>query len=259
MIQLRYSYKTKISFSENIYFHHLLLRCTPTNFDSQQVKEKRISILPHGQLNFGTDHFGNLVNSVFIAEAHHFFEFESSGVVQLTNYRIEETLNRLYLYPSKFTQTSFAIERLFEKTKLSSQFSIQEQVTLLSEKIQQALTYVSGITTVQTTATQALEMGKGVCQDFTHLLITLCRRAGIPARYVNGFMQGEGFTHAWIEFYDAGFWYGFDPTHDRLIDTGYIKVAHGRDYDDCVIDRGVFKGLAQQKLEVFLKVEQQQQ
>lgn len=118
--------------------------------------------------------------------------------------------------------------------------------------------YVPGITTVQTTASQSLEMKKGVCQDFAHLLISLCRKAGIPARYVTGFMQGEGFTHAWIEFYDAGFWYGFDPTHNRQIDTGYIKVAHGRDYEDCAIDRGSFKGLAQQKLEVFLKVEQQQ-
>jgi len=258
MIQLRYSYKTKITFSENVHFHHLLLRCTPNNFDSQQIKEKRITILPAGEINLGTDNFGNILHSVFIAEAHNFVEFESSGVVQLTNYRIEETLNRLYLYPSKFTQPTPNIDEFFNKMKLQSIATTAEQVAILSEKMQKTMIYVPGITTVQTTASQSLEMKKGVCQDFAHLLISLCRKAGIPARYVTGFMQGEGFTHAWIEFYDAGFWYGFDPTHNRQIDTGYIKVAHGRDYEDCAIDRGSFKGLAQQKLEVFLKVEQQQ-
>jgi transglutaminase-like putative cysteine protease len=147
---------------------------------------------------------------------------------------------------------------LFIKMKLQSEASTAEQVAILSDGIQKSMTYVPGITTVQTTASQSLEIGQGVCQDLAHLLISLCRKAGIPARYVTGFMQGEGYTHAWIEFYDNGSWYGYDPTHNKQIDTGYIKIAHGRDYEDCSIDRGVFKGLAQQKLEVFLKVEQQQ-
>ena len=255
MIQLRYSYKTKITFSENVHFHHLLLRCTP---NSQQIKEKRITILPTGEINLGTDNFGNTLHSVFIAEAHNYVEFESSGVVQLSSYKIEETLNRLYLYPSKFTQPMQNIEAFFSKINLQTDAPIAEQVAILSEKMQDTLIYVPGITTVQTTASESLEMKKGVCQDFAHLLISLCRKSGIPARYVTGFMQGEGFSHAWIEFYDGGFWYGFDPTHNRQIDTGYIKVAHGRDYEDCAIDRGSFRGLAQQKLEVFLKVEQQQ-
>ena len=93
MIQLRYSYKTKITFSENVYFHHLLLRCTPNNFDFQNIKEKRITILPAGETSLGTDNFGNIVHSVFIAKPHNFVEYESSGVVQLNSYRIEETLN----------------------------------------------------------------------------------------------------------------------------------------------------------------------
>lgn len=258
MIQLRYSYKTKITFSENVHFHHLLLRCTPNNFDFQYIKEKRISILPAGEISLGADNFGNIVHSVFIAKLHNFVEFESSGVVQLNTYKIEETLNRLYLYPSKFTQPMSNIDKLFIKMKLQSEASTAEQVAILSDGIQKSMTYVPGITTVQTTASQSLEIGKGVCQDLAHLLISLCRKAGIPARYVTGFMQGEGYTHAWIEFYDNGSWYGYDPTHNKQIDTGYIKIAHGRDYEDCSIDRGVFKGLAQQKLEVFLKVEQQQ-
>ena len=258
MIQLRYSYTTKISFSENVHFHHLLLRCTPNSFDSQQIKEKRITILPAGEISLGTDNFGNIIQSVYIPEPHNFVEFESAGVVQLTDYRIEETLNRLYLYPSKFTQPMANIDVILDRLPNKHNLPIPEMVAALSEQIQVYMIYVPGSTTVQTTASQSLEMGKGVCQDFAHLLISMCRKSGIPARYVAGFMQGEGFTHAWIEFYDNGCWYGFDPTHNRLIETGYIKIAHGRDYEDCAIDRGTFRGIAHQKLEVFLKVEQQQ-
>jgi len=255
MIQLKYSYKTKISFSEDVHFHHVLLRCTPINFDSQIIKEKRIKIYPEAEICFGTDTFGNVVHSIFIAEPHATFEFESAGVVQLTNYKNAETLNRLFLYPSTLTQPSISIINIFEKTRKT--ITVAEQVMIFSEMIQEKIVYVPGSTTVQTTAAQSLEIGKGVCQDYAHLLISLCRLAQIPARYVTGFMQGEGFTHAWIEFYDNGYWYGFDPTHHRNIKIGYIKVAHGRDFEDCTVDRGVFKGLAQQKLEVFLKVEQQ--
>ena len=257
MIQLRYSYKTQLQFNHAVELHHLLLRCTPRSFDSQYVKEFKLQIDPHARWNAGLDSFGNIVNSVYIPEPHIFLEIESSGVVVLTHYRIEESLNRLYLYPSTFTEPLLNIELLFAKVKMDIDQPIAEKVALLSESMQQHLVYVTGSTTVETTAAQSLELGRGVCQDFAHLLIALCRRGGIAARYVTGFMQGEGFTHAWVEFYDQGFWYAFDPTHNRLIDTGYIKIAHGRDYQDCAIDRGIFKGLSQQKLEVYLKVDMQ--
>ena len=106
---------------------------------------------------------------------------------------------------------------------------------------------------------EALLQGKGVCQDFAHTMLAMCRIFGIAARYVSGFMEGEGYTHAWIEYYHLGSWFGFDPTHNRPADPGYIKLSHGRDYNDCAIDKGVFKGLAQQEMEVYLRVEQIQQ
>lgn len=149
------------------------------------------------------------------------------------------------------------ITDLFESVIIPTKTTSLEKVLLYSTAIHKVFTYESGVTNVQTIASEALVIGKGVCQDFAHILISLCRKAGIPARYITGFMLGEGFTHAWIEYYADGFWYGFDPTHNRaIINEGYIKLAHGRDYQDCSIDKGVFIGLAQQDLEVSLKVEE---
>ena len=259
MIKLKYSYKTRITFSENVYRHHFLLRCAPSIFDFQKIIEEKCVISPNGTVSVGRDSFGNLIYDGYIGDFHNYFEFEATGIVEQTYYSIKEELNPLYLYPSKYTQPMKNIQKLLDSVTLPPEATTLEKVVLLSAELRKFLAYESGVTSIQTTAEEALEIGKGVCQDFSHILIALCRKNGIPARYVSGFMQGEGFTHAWIEYHENGVWYGFDPTHDRCIETGYIKIAHGRDYSDCALDKGVFTGLAQQKLEVFLKVEEQQQ
>jgi transglutaminase-like putative cysteine protease len=127
-------------------------------------------------------------------------------------------------------------------------------VLKLSWAVYDTIEYTQGTTDINTTASDALKLGKGVCQDFAHLLISLCRLKGIPSRYVTGFMEGEGHTHAWVEYYDSGYWKAADPTQRKLVETGYIKLSHGRDYEDCSIERGVFSGRAEQNLEVFLNV-----
>ncbi len=258
MIRLKYSYKTRITFSENVYRHHFLLRCAPGVFDFQKIIEEKCIILPNGTVTVGKDSFGNLIYDGYIGDFHNYFEFEATGIVEQIYYKIEEKLNPLYLYPSKYTQPRENIQKLLNNIELVSELTTLEKVVRLSAGLRKFLIYESGVTNIQTTAEQALEIGKGVCQDFSHILIALCRKSAIAARYVSGFMLGEGFTHAWIEYYENGVWYGFDPTHDRCIETGYIKIAHGRDYADCALDKGVFTGMAQQKLEVTLKVEEQQ-
>ena len=115
--------------------------------------------------------------------------------------------------------------------------------------------YVPGKTDIHTTAAQAWAGRQGVCQDYAHIFVTLCRLAGYPARYVAGMMVGEGATHAWAEVYIDGVWMGFDPTHNRLTDDTYIKLSHGRDFGDCTIDRGCFKGFASQRQNIYVKVE----
>ena len=116
--------------------------------------------------------------------------------------------------------------------------------------------YIPGVTDIGTTAEQALELGKGVCQDYAHIMIAVMRQMGIPARYVNGLMIGEGATHAWVEIYTDGGWYGLDPTNNLHIDDYYIKLAHGRDYADCVVDKGIFLGNASQEQKIYVNVEE---
>lgn len=254
MLKFRYGYKTRITFSENVYSHHFLIRCTPWTNEAQHILENSCNVLPTTAMAVGSDAFNNTIFTGYINEFHNFFEFESNGVVLLSNYCLAEPLNRIFHYPSKYTQPTSLILSVFEQLKFPENSQMSDKIFIISEKIQQLLTYQSGITTIQTTAHQAIEIGKGVCQDFSHIMISLCRKCGIAARYVTGFMQGEGFTHAWIEYYDNGKWYGFDPTHHCAIVTGYIKIAHGRDYADCAMDKGVFSGVAQQQLDVFLNV-----
>ena len=116
--------------------------------------------------------------------------------------------------------------------------------------------YAPGSTSVATTAAQAVELGRGVCQDYAHITLALMRDAGIPSRYVCGFIPGEGATHAWVEWFDSGLWLALDPTHDRAVEYGFIKLAHGRDSSDCPVNRGIFTGRVQQSNSVSIKVEE---
>ena len=122
------------------------------------------------------------------------------------------------------------------------------------EALRARFSYKSGVTRVETTAEQALELGCGVCQDYAHILIALCRALGVPARYVAGIQEGTGETHAWVEIYDNGYWVGIDPTNHKMVDERYLKLSHGRDFADCGINRGLFIGGCTQKQTVEASV-----
>jgi transglutaminase-like putative cysteine protease len=98
-------------------------------------------------------------------------------------------------------------------------------------------------------------------QDFAHLFIAASRTAGIPTRYVSGYLYDDsrateqGASHAWIDIYDPEpGWVSLDPTHDREQDESYIRLAVGRDYADVPPTRGVFKGSADETLTVEVTV-----
>ncbi len=114
-----------------------------------------------------------------------------------------------------------------------------------------AITYQTGVTGVQTPAAMALYLGKGVCQDFAHLLLCVLRLLRIPARYVSGHLLGEGVPHAWVEALlpDPAMPAGvqvvaYDPTHHRRAGMSYITVAVGRDFRDVTPTSGSFTGTA---------------
>lgn len=123
-------------------------------------------------------------------------------------------------------------------------------------------TYIKGITTIETTVDQIVAQKAGVCQDFAHVMLELLRMMGIPARYVSGYicpnkngMRGEGATHAWVEAYiPKNGWVGIDPTNNVWATSNHVKLAVGRDFNDCTPAKGTFKGPARQSLSVYVSV-----
>jgi transglutaminase-like putative cysteine protease len=114
--------------------------------------------------------------------------------------------------------------------------------------VHEAVSYAHGTTSVETTAAQALAGGSGVCQDSAHVMIALCRAAGLPARYVSGHLLGEGGTHAWVEVViadaDGARAVPFDPCNGRRCGMDYLTIATGRDYADVAPTSGTYFGSA---------------
>lgn len=122
----------------------------------------------------------------------------------------------------------------------------EETAERICAAVFEAITYQYGITTVTTTAAEALAAGRGVCQDFAHVMLALCHLLGLPARYVSGHLLGQGGTHAWVEVIvpraDHAEVIAFDPCHGRRTDGGYVTVATGRDYSDVAPTSGSYVG-----------------
>jgi transglutaminase-like putative cysteine protease len=125
-------------------------------------------------------------------------------------------------------------------------------------------TYNKEATSVSTTIDESVRLRAGVCQDYAHILIGLVRLAGIPARYVSGYLfsgqedsvLGADASHAWCEAYlPPHGWVGYDPTNDTLIDERFVRIATGRDYRDVSPVRGVYKGASRSTMSVNVAVE----
>ena len=101
-----------------------------------------------------------------------------------------------------------------------------------------------------------MALGKGVCQDYSHILLSLCRMEGIPCRYVVGMLIGEGASHAWVEICSEGRWIALDPTNNLVVDDQHIKISAGRDYQDCIINQGIFTGQTRQTQQILVSVKE---
>jgi len=127
-----------------------------------------------------------------------------------------------------------------------------------------AMRYRHDVTTVSTTAADALALGEGVCQDYAHVMLALCRLCGLPARYVSGHLVGEGGSHAWVEVLlpaVAEPWslvaVAFDPTNNRAAGATYLTIAVGRDYADVAPTHGTYSGSPGGGLRSFKSLEQE--
>ncbi len=136
----------------------------------------------------------------------------------------------------------------------SGEIQIFEYLLKLNNYLFELLEYSPESTDVNTPIEEVLSIRKGVCQDYAHVFLAICRQNKIPARYVSGYLnQGADFIgssqlHAWVEALipELG-WIGFDATNNLVADHHYIKIAHGTDYRDCSPIIGVLETTGTQK------------
>lgn len=251
---LRYSYTTLFTFSEKVFDHAFAMRCVPMLSASQRVIWQKLSVIPSCRLTQSTDAFGNTVMSGYLGRRHDLFAYEAAGLVQTSEWADTTQPGQLYSHHSPLTIPSPAMMAAADALGRPLWGQGHEWIANLMQILSEHITYVPGVTTVETKAEEAWRQGQGVCQDFAHVAVAMCRLAGLPARYTCGLMIGEGATHAWAEAFADGRWIAFDPTNGVFVGESYIKMAHGRDYADCSISRGAFRGCATQQVKVNVDV-----
>ncbi len=254
MRSYRYSYQTIVRYSSTVSNHHFLLRCTPMGDGNQRIVERDLNLLSPTHISNSTDVFGNIIHYGSMMNRHDIFVVASSGVVECDIYRIEDKSPK-QMFRSATSATSCSREMINFANKINDKGDALDQAIALANAIHDYMSYAPGVTNTETTAAESFRLRVGVCQDFAHILIAMCHKRSIYARYVAGFIVGTGETHAWVEVYDKGAWHGVDPTNNILIIRDYIKVAHGRNAADCSVTRGVHMGIADQNTEIRVVLE----
>lgn len=255
---------TRFSYDAPIAEAYTELRLKPAHRDGQRCSSFSLVPEPRGAtLAEYVDRFGNTVHHFDVLEQHERIAVTARSEVWTSPHFAEREqlspLDRLdFLAPSRYVALDGRVAEL--AAAASGLTGTAETAAALMGSVRAAMTYERGTTTVHTTATEALAAGRGVCQDFAHVMIGACRAAGIPARYVSGYLydpsHGDpGESHAWVDVHagDAG-WLSLDPTHDTVQDEHYVRVGVGRDYADVPPSRGVYKGAADETLEVAVTI-----
>ncbi|WP_304201456.1 transglutaminase family protein [Flavobacterium alvei] len=253
------------------------IRLFPHNFESQEVLQHQLLITSNPIVEVTKDFYGNNVGNFNILEPHKEMIIESRMVVKVNHslkipeidtvkvqdLDVEKEKNSYLLrlcYPENILQQKKITSYL--KKINATEIPIIEIAQKCSEYIYKNYTYTKGITNIETTLDEILAHKKGVCQDFAHLLLQFLRTAGIPSRYVSGYvcpnstgLRGEGATHAWVEFYTPiQGWLGIDPTNNIWAMDNHVKLSVGRDFNDCSPVKGTFKGYAKQTLSVSVSI-----
>ncbi len=170
-----------------------------------------------------------------------------------------------WLTPSSFARPTALLSEFAEEVGFGKSPDPLSAMFELNQKIHAALEYTPQSTAVDSPIDTALENRRGVCQDFSHIMIALLRRASIPARYISGYIFQDserneekdmsGASHAWVEAFLPGTgWIGFDPTNNTHVSDNHIRIAVGRDYADIPPTRGTYKGNARSELTVGVHI-----
>ena len=254
-------------------------RLTPPTTDGQTVVSHRLVIDPEVKTSDYRDHFGNRVDFFSLPFRHrklvvsnqaivrtHPVELPRSALelcIQESRQILNSTLTDIfdYLQPTPVVETGREAVA-WAKKYLRGDAPLGEALQNLNEAIHREFVYESGSTENSTPLATVWKQKRGVCQDFAHIGLSILRTAGLPARYVCGYIEtdppagstqlvGAVATHAWIEVLTPGMtWVAIDPTNRQWLTERYVAVSFGRDYRDATPLRGTFKGSGGQTLRV---------
>lgn len=259
MKKLHFDYSMQIDYSEAVSKCHFTIKCVPQSNRRQTIENIAIELVPPTVYQFGTDGLGNRQVYGVNEAAHDIFCYRITGTALTGQADYEEDVDEdkamIFKHPHGLNLAGEQIRAYFAKRNPTEESDFYRKAIRLMNRLYKDFKYESGCTTVDTTAEEAFEQGKGVCQDYAHIFIALLHLAGIPARYVTGLIVGEGASHAWVEILYNNRWYGLDPTNNMLVTDEHVKIGVGRDARDCMINRGIMRGggLHTQEIKVNVK------
>ena len=277
-MKLQVIHRTNYTYAQPVAQNYNELRVQPVSDAAQFCDSFLLKILPATRLSHYLDFYLNRVHYFEIPEPHASLAIESVSRVSTSPAPLPDDadtsgMDRLpeclkmekcydFLQASTFVATTPEVWRLALDAS-AGQKDIWRAAVAIRRFIHANFTYTPKVTTVNTHVLEVLKLRCGVCQDFAHLMLGMCRAVRIPARYVSGYLYngptdtliGAQASHAWCEVYipDLG-WHGLDPTNDRQADDRYVRIATGRDYADIVPVKGHYKGTSDRSMTVDVQV-----
>lgn len=276
--RLQITHRTGYRYSDTVEASFNEIRMTPMTGEGQRLLHHSLDVRPAANLHSYEDYWGAHVESFDVHVPHRLLEIIATSTVETAGAPAPtpgvpwEALGEPgvrddfaeFLMPTAYVNLTVGGEcgSIVEELRLCA--DPDEAAALAVTRVRAHMTYESGATDVSTTARQAWEIGRGVCQDFTHTTLALLRAAGIPARYVSGYLHCEeeavgkavvGESHAWVEYW-SGDWRAVDPTNDRAVGGAHVIVARGRDYADVPPLKGLYAGGHSEGLGVTVEITQ---
>lgn len=265
------AYRTTIHYDDVVHGSQNELRACPASDDHQQLVAYRVTTHPAARVFSHHDYWGTRVDTFGIREPHVAMEVTAEATVETSprplvtvSPRRAELERRDFrdahielLSRSEHTEWNGDVAAAAERVAAAAGDDVVGIVLALHRFVHTSLEYTPGATYIGVDVNEVLGQAKGVCQDYAHLAVALCRSVGIPARYVSGYFFAtddasgadsesdhvEVQTHAWFEaaIPDWG-WLALDPTNAQQVGQRHIAIGHGRDYHDVPPVRGVFSG-----------------
>ena len=267
----RYEYATPVAASYNE------ARLTPLTTPTQTTVEAHVTVEPAAHVSRYWDYWGTLVHAFDVHLPHTEMTVTGTSVVEwmpapepsppevgwdvLARDDVRDRFCEL-LAASRYVPLDPELSEVGSTIRARSA-SPRHAVDGVMDWVRDELEYEPGSTTVSTSAVEAWHHGRGVCQDFVHLSLAVLRAAGVPARYVSGYLHPRrdakvgvaavGESHAWLEAW-VGDWTGFDPTNGTEVVGRHVLVARGRDYGDVAPVKGIYSGGAHQRSTVTVEL-----